>query len=121
MTVAKQLTLLMAAASLMLWSSAAHAQRIPGTVAILLVSPIIVLVLSGMLAAACRSLRVGIFNAGLCALWIVWFALASMWFEMDWLIWAPLIGIGVHLLVLVILLLSEWQKREKEYEYRKRP
>lgn len=82
---------------------AAYAQRIPGVVAALAISPILVLSLCVALGIATRNWLVGIGNAILVLFWVTLFLIASYWVENDYIIWTPLVLYGLHAVVLVAL------------------
>ena len=86
------------------WAAEAHAQQIPDVVIGLVLSPVILIVLSILLALVTKSWKLGLKSVLVCVFWVSWFILASIFFESDPLIWAPIIGLGVHISVLVVFL-----------------
>jgi len=86
------------------WAAQAHAQKIPEFVIGLVLSPMILFVLSIVLALVTKSWKLGLKSVLVGVFWVSWFILASMFFESDPLIWAPIIGLGAHIFVLVVFL-----------------
>jgi hypothetical protein len=66
------------------------------------VSPLILFFLSIVLAVVAKSWKLGFRNVLLGVFWVAWFILASKFIESDAIIWAPIIGLGIHLFVLVV-------------------
>ena len=97
-------TLLLATIIAVGWAAEAHAQQIPDVVIGLVLSPVILIVLSILLALVTKSWKLGLKSVLVCVFWVSWFILASMFFESDPLIWAPIIGLGAHIFVLVVYL-----------------
>jgi FtsH-binding integral membrane protein len=104
LTVARKGTSLLATIVGIGWAAEAHAQRIPEIAIALAVSPLILFVLSVVLAVVAKSLKLGLKSVLLCVFWVAWFILASKFIESDAIIWAPIIGLGIHLFVLVIFI-----------------
>jgi hypothetical protein len=86
------------------WTAEAHAQRIPEFVAGLVLSPAILIVLSIVFAIVTKSWRLGLTSILVVVFWVTWFILASLLVASDTIIWAPIIGLGTHLVVLVVFL-----------------
>ena len=84
----------------------AHAQEIPLTIAAIALSPLLVLLFAAVLGVVVRSWAVGVAHAGLVAVWIVLFGVASYWVENDYVIWTPLVLYGVHAITLIILIIK---------------
>lgn len=84
------------------WAAEAHAQRIPDFVIALAVSPLILFVFSIVLAVVAKSWKLGFASVLVGVFWVAWFILASIFIESDPIIWAPIIGLGIHLFVLVV-------------------
>jgi hypothetical protein len=95
------LALLLASGALASWSPDAHAQRIPWIVVPLAASPVIAILLSGVLGIVTRSWLVGLANTSLVILWVAWFTAASNYSTSDLLIWASIAALGLHSLVMV--------------------
>lgn len=81
----------------------AHAQNIPPIIAAIAVSPVLVMLLAVVLGVMSRSWLVGATHAGLVAMWVLLFGVASYWVENDYVIWTPLVLYGVHAITLVVL------------------
>ena len=86
------------------WAAEAHAQQIPGFVIGLVLLPVILIVLSIVLALVSKSWKLGLKSVLVDIFGVSWFILASMFGESDPMIWAPIIGFGTHMLVLVVFL-----------------
>ena len=86
------------------WAAEAHAQQIPEFVIGLGLSPVILIVLSIVLAIVTKSWKLGLKSVLVAIFWVSWFILASMFVESDPVIWAPIIGLGAHLFLLVVFL-----------------
>ena len=86
------------------WAAEAHAQQIPEFVIGLVLSPVILIVLSIVLAIVTKSWKLGLRSVLVGVFWVTWFILASMFVESDPIIWAPIIGLGTHMFVLVVFL-----------------
>jgi hypothetical protein len=82
----------------------AHAQQIPEFVIGLVLSPVILIVLSIVLALVSKSWKLGLKSALVGIFWVSWFILASLFFKSDPIIWASIIGLGAHIFVLVVFL-----------------
>jgi hypothetical protein len=67
-------------------------------------SPVILFVLSIVLALVTKSWKLGLKSVLVGVFWVSWFILASMFVESDPIMWAPIIGLGTHLFVLVVFL-----------------
>jgi hypothetical protein len=96
--------LLLASATLALWPSVAHAQRIPWIVLPLAASPFVAVLLSAALGAATKSWRVGLGNAVLVIAWVFWFVAASQYSTSDLLVWSPIGALGLHSLAMLCLI-----------------
>ena len=77
-------------------SPAAHAQHLSNAIAIAAVSPVVFVLLAGVLGWLERNLLSGLVHIGLILLWVVSFAVLSNIVTTDWLIWAPLVFYGIH-------------------------
>jgi len=86
------------------WAAEARAQQIPEFVIGLVLSPVILIVLSIVLALVTKSWKLGLKSVLVGIFWVSWFILASMFVESDPMIWAPIIGLGTHMFVLVVFL-----------------
>jgi hypothetical protein len=86
------------------WAAEARAQQIPEFVFGLVLSPVILIVLSIVLALVSKSWKLGLKSILVGIFWVSWFILASIFLESDPIIWAPIIGLGAHLIVLVVFL-----------------
>jgi hypothetical protein len=93
--------LLLATGSLALWPLDAHAQKIPWIVVPLALSPVLAVFLSAVLGVVTKSWLVGIASTGIVAAWVVWFAVASKYSTSDLLVWAPIMALGLHLIVMI--------------------
>jgi hypothetical protein len=107
--------LLLATGSLALWPLDAHAQKIPWIVLPLALSPILAIFLSAVLGVVTKSWLVGIASTGIVAAWVAWFAVASKYSTSDLLVWAPIVALGLHLIVMIpwIVLLVFRRARSK--------
>ena len=91
----------------------ACAQEIPPLIAWMALSPILVLLLAIVLGIVSRSWLVGAKHAGLVALWVALFAIASYWIENDYIIWTPLVVYGVHAMIMLVLVIRRVMWRTK--------
>jgi len=82
----------------------AHAQRIPWIVLPLAASPVIAVLLAVALGVVSRSWSVGLTNAALVIVWVVWFVAASKLSTADLVIWASIVALGLHSLVMLWLI-----------------
>ena len=82
----------------------AHAQEIPAAIAVLALSPILVLALAIGLGVVTRSWMVGGLHAAIVSIWVMLFAIASHWVENDIVIWTPIALLGIHAVILVVLI-----------------
>jgi fructose-specific phosphotransferase system IIC component len=98
--------LLLASGAVALWSSDAHAQKIPWIVLPLAAAPFIAVVFSVVLGFATKSWIVGLGNTGLVFVWGGWFVAASKYSDSDLIVWGAIAALGVHLLVMVSLLVQ---------------
>lgn len=96
--------LLLASGSIALWPLDAQAQKIPWIVLPLAISPVVAVLLSVGLAVATRSWIVGLGNIGLVIIWVAWFVAASKYSTSDLVVWAPIMGLGLHLIAMIWLL-----------------
>ena len=86
------------------WTVDAQAQRIPEFAVGIVLSPLILFVLSIVLALVTKSWKLGLKSVLVGVFWVSWFILASMFVDSDPIIWAPIIGLGTHMFVLVVFL-----------------
>ena len=91
---------------LVLAATPAHAQQLPGWVVGGALSPVAALFLITVLGWRSRSWITGALHAGLIALWIGLFWVASVYVTNDYIIWTPLVAYALHLLVLIWLVLK---------------
>jgi hypothetical protein len=82
----------------------AHAQYVPTWLIAAVLSPLLVLVLCGILGWVRRSARAGALHAALVVLWVVLFSLASYFVENDYVIWTPLALYLLHAALLIGLI-----------------
>ena len=82
----------------------AHAQQIPPAIAVLALSPILVLALAIGLGVVTRSWMVGGLHAAIVSILVMLFAIASYWVENDIVIWTPIALLGIHAVILVVLI-----------------
>ena len=82
----------------------AHAQQIPPAIAVLAISPILVLALAIGLGVVTRSWIVGGLHAAIVSFWVTLFVIASYWVENDIVIWTPIGLLAIHAIVLVVLI-----------------
>jgi len=82
----------------------AHAQQIPPAIAVLAISPILVLGLAIGLGVVTRSWIVGGLHAAIVLFWVTLFVIASYWVENDIVIWTPIGLLAIHAIVLVVLI-----------------
>jgi hypothetical protein len=93
----------------------AYAQEIPLIVLPLAASPIVAIILSAVLGAMTRSWRIALGSTGLTILWVVWFTGASMYVTSDLIIWAPIAGLGLHLVALLCFIVMRAVRRMKAH------
>jgi hypothetical protein len=105
--------LLLVGCAFVLWSSDAHAQKIPWIVVPLAVAPIIAVVFSVALGLATKSWMVGLGNTGLVFVWGFWFVAASKYSESDLMVWGAIAALGLHLLVMVSLVVQHAVRRAR--------
>lgn len=105
--------LLLASCALVLWSSDAHAQKIPWIVVPLAAAPIIAVVFSVALGLTTKSWMVGLGNTGLVFVWGVWFVAASKYSESDLMVWGAIAALGLHLLVMVSMVVQHAIRRAR--------
>ncbi|MGH7165815.1 MAG: hypothetical protein ACREIS_09870 [Nitrospiraceae bacterium] len=96
--------LLLASGSFALWPSDAYAQKVPWIVLPLAVSPVLALSLSVALGVVTRSWLVGLGSTGLVIVWVAWFAAASKYSTSDFMVWAPIVALGLHSIGMVWLI-----------------
>ena len=89
----------------------AHAQRIPLTALWLAASPVMALILAAALGSVARSWSVGLANAALVIVWVVWFVAASKVSTVDLVIWASIVALGLHSLVMLCLIVLRTFRR----------
>lgn len=82
----------------------AHAQEIPWIVLPLAASPIVAFLLAAALGVVAGSWSVGLGNAALVIVWVVWFVATSMHATADLVIWASIAALGLHSLVMLWLI-----------------
>lgn len=102
---------LLLAITLMVFSTAVYAQRVPSELVAAVLSPIPVLILCIALGILRRSVRVATRHIGLFLLWIVLLALAAYFIENDYVIWTPLALFVLHSAILFVLVLIEVTRR----------
>jgi succinate dehydrogenase/fumarate reductase cytochrome b subunit len=105
--------LLVASCAFVLWSSDAHAQKIPWIVVPLAAAPIIAVVFSIALGLMTKSWRVGLGNTGLVLVWGIWFVAASKYSDSDLMVWGAIAALGLHLLVMVSLVVQHAIRRAR--------
>ncbi|HEV8554082.1 MAG TPA: hypothetical protein VGR65_11975 [Casimicrobiaceae bacterium] len=104
--------LLLVSCAFVLWSSDAHAQKIPWIVVPLAVAPIIAVVFSVALGLATKSWMVGLGNTGLVFVWGV-----GLWphpstpNRTSW--FGAIAALGLHLLVMVSLVVQHAIRRAR--------
>lgn len=98
---------LLAATALLLVSSPAHAQKVPWIVLPLAASPFLALVLAAAVGVAAKSWRVGWLNAALVFVWVAWFIGSSNYATSDFVIWASIAALAIHVLVMLWRLLAQ--------------
>ncbi len=86
------------------WTTEAHAQQIPEFVVGLVLSPVILILLSIVFAVVTKNWKLGLTSVLVGVFWATWFILASLFVESDVIIWAPIAGLGTHLVVLIAFL-----------------
>ena len=91
----------------------AYAQNISPTIAALALSPLLVMLFAVVLGVVSRSWIVGTAHAGLVAVWVMLFGVASYWVENDYVIWTPLVLYGVHAITMIILIVKGVLRRTK--------
>ncbi len=96
---------------LLLLPGTAHAQYIPPVLAAAALSPILVLLLCGVLGIVAGSLRTAARHAGLVVAWVVLFLLAAYFVENDYVIWTPLALYAAHAVLVVVLIGWEGYRR----------
>jgi hypothetical protein len=105
--------LLLASCAFVLWSSDAHAQKIPWIVVPLAAAPFIAVVFSVALGLMTRSWMVGLGNTGLVLVWGIWFVAASKHSDSDLMVWGAIAALGLHLLVMVSLVVQHAIRRAR--------
>lgn len=105
--------LLLASCAFILWSSDAHAQKIPWIVVPLAAAPIIAVVFSVALGLTKKSWMVGFGNMGLVLVWGIWFVAASKYSESDLMVWGAIAALGLHLLVMLWLMVQHAIRRAR--------
>ena len=74
----------------------AQAQQISNTVALAALSPIVVVLLAGLVGWLEHELLRGLIDVGLVLLWVVAFAVLSSYVTIDWIIWTPVVLYALH-------------------------
>ena len=105
--------LLVVGGSIVIWPLDAQAQKIPWIVLPLAFSPVVAVLLSVGLAAATRSWIVGGGNISLVVVWVAWFVAASKYSTSDLVVWAPIMGLGLHLIAMIWLLALHAVRRRR--------
>ena len=95
----------------MITAPPAYAQEVPGVIAVAVISPVIMVLLAGILGWLERSPISGLRHIGLIVLWFVAFVLLARSVTTDLLIWTPLVIYCIHSLYLIIRLLARFRKR----------
>lgn len=70
----------------------------------LALSPVVAVFLSAGLGVATKSWLVGLGNAALVIVWVVWFWAAANYSTSDLMAWAPIAALGLHSLVMLWLI-----------------
>lgn len=83
----------------------AHAHAFHPLWIVAALSPLVVLLLTAVLAWLARSVLVGVVHATLIIAWVALFWLASNYVTNDYVIWAPLAIYAVHSVIIVGLVL----------------
>jgi len=89
----------------------AHAQHIPGWLAVAILSPIFVFLLCIILGLLTRSVRTGARHAAYVFTWILLLSVASYYVENDYIIWTPLALYVLHAALLLILVVAAAARR----------
>jgi hypothetical protein len=89
----------------------AHAQQIPAAIAILAISPIIVLALAIGLGVVTRNWMVGGLHVAIVSFLVMLFAIASYWVENDIVIWTPIALLVIQAVILVVLIAKSVLRR----------
>ena len=90
----------------------AYAQEVPGAFAVAVLSPIVMILLAGILGWLDRRPMSGLMHIGLIVLWVAAFLVLSRHVTTDWLIWAPIFLYSIHSLYILIRLgQSVWKRR----------
>lgn len=101
-------------AFVLLLPGTAQAQQVPTSLAMVALSPLVVVVLAALLGMVARSWRVGILNISLLVTWVVAFLFLVQHFQSDYriyIIWIPIIVYAFHTLLILILLIIHIAKR----------
>lgn len=96
---------------LMVTASPAYAQEVPGVIAVAVISPVIMVLLAGILGWLERSPISGLRHIGLIVLWVFAFVLLARSVTTDLLIWTPLVFYSIHSLYILIRLVASLRKR----------
>ncbi len=91
----------------------AYGQNIPPIIAALAISPLFALLLAVALGVISRSWLLGAVHAGLIAVWVLLFGIASYWVENDYVIWTPLALYGLHAVIMVVLIFKGMTQRNR--------
>ena len=107
--------LLLAAGLLAIAPLDAHAQKVPWIVLPLAASPLVAIVLAGVLGVVARSWSIALTNAALVFVWVAWFFVASKYVPSDPVIWASLVALGLHCLVMLFRIVQHafWRARAR--------
>lgn len=89
----------------------AHAHAIHPIWVVGALSPLLILLLTVVLAWLARSVRLGVAHGTLVITWVVLFWLASNFVTNDYLIWAPLAAYLVHSVIILALVICYAFKR----------
>jgi len=91
--------------------SVAQAQHVSPLLFTAALSPLLIFLLAIVLGIVVRSWKVGVLHAGLIAIWVLLFGVASYWVENDYIIWTPVFLYSVHALIIVALVIVGIAKR----------
>ena len=98
----------------LLVSGVAQAQQIPTSLAMVALSPLVVVVLATVLGIVIRSWSVGILHVGLLVTWVIIFLFLVQHFDSDYKIYIisiPIIVYAIHTFLILVLLIVHIAKR----------
>ena len=92
-----------------------YAQQVPNVIALASLSPVIMVLLAGLLGWLERSLLSGLMHVSLILLWVIAFAVLANTVTTDWIIWTPIGIYGVHSFYILYKLGSVAARRRRAH------